>query len=223
MEKSEEERQRGRRPMDPRVRRAKVIQALDELKSLGVPFTMTDVADRSGVSRATLYRDAALRDLIGTQGDGPSARPVDSRVVKKLEEELQAIKKERRSLRTEIIDAKQRVGRLTDRCALLEREQDSAAASARKSEAERLRQEAYAEGFAAGTRLSNSSGRSGALQQQNNTNAMALAAARLPRSAVVQARRVLARALHPDLFASDPAAAVLATEILKQLNGLAEK
>ena len=37
-----------------------------------------------------------------------------------------------------------------------------------------------------------------------------------------RARRVLARALHPDLFAQDAATAALATELLKTLNALAE-
>jgi curved DNA-binding protein CbpA len=40
---------------------------------------------------------------------------------------------------------------------------------------------------------------------------------------VLAARRSLARALHPDLFAKDPAAQLLATEILKQLNSLADR
>ncbi len=37
-----------------------------------------------------------------------------------------------------------------------------------------------------------------------------------------RARRILARALHPDLFAQDSAASALATELLKTLNALAE-
>ena len=37
-----------------------------------------------------------------------------------------------------------------------------------------------------------------------------------------RARRVLARALHPDLFAQDAATSALATELLKTLNALAE-
>jgi hypothetical protein len=50
---------------------------------------------------------------------------------------------------------------------------------------------------------------------------LSVAAARLPRAALIAARRQLARALHPDLFAKDPAASLLATELLKQINALA--
>ena len=47
-------------------------------------------------------------------------------------------------------------------------------------------------------------------------------AARLGPEERRRARRVLARALHPDLFAQDAAAYALATELLKTLNALAE-
>jgi hypothetical protein len=40
--------------------------------------------------------------------------------------------------------------------------------------------------------------------------------------AVRRARRLLARALHPDLFTDEPGAAALATELLKALNAVAE-
>ena len=77
----EAKRQRGRRPVDARARRALVVAAVQELGSMNLPFTMQDVADRAGVSRATLYRDAALRDLVGSRGDGPQVRPADARLV----------------------------------------------------------------------------------------------------------------------------------------------
>jgi predicted DNA-binding transcriptional regulator YafY len=59
-----------------------VVRALAELEEGRVPFTMADLAERAGISRATLYRDAGLRDLVGTKGDGPRARPVDARATR---------------------------------------------------------------------------------------------------------------------------------------------
>ena len=52
--------------------------------------------------------------------------------------------------------------------------------------------------------------------------ALGAVAARLGPEERRRARRVLARALHPDLFTQDPATAALATELLKTLNALAE-
>lgn len=219
----EEKRQRGRRPVDARERRARVEAALLELESVKLPFTMQDLADRADVSRATLYRDAALRDLIGGRGDGPEVRPADSRLVMQLETENKTLASERRALRRELNETKKRVDELLERCAALEREQRQGPSSEAPpaSEAEKIRAQAYSDGFAAGTRAAMQRG--GTRPGASGGSGLAVAAARLPQPAVLAARRSLARALHPDLFAQDPAAQLLATEILKQLNSLADR
>ncbi|WP_395090344.1 hypothetical protein [Armatimonas sp.] len=220
----EAKRQRGRRPVDARARRALVVAAVQELGSMNLPFTMQDVADRAGVSRATLYRDAALRDLVGSRGDGPQVRPADARLVAQLESEKKTLASERRALRRELNETKKRVDELLGRCAALERErrqQESTTDTPSTSEAERIRTQAYADGFSAGTRAAMQRGAT--RPGTSGGSGLSVAAARLPRPAVLAARRVLARALHPDLFAQDPATQLLATEILKQLNSLADK
>lgn len=183
---------------------------------------MQDVADRAEVSRATLYRDAALRDLVGDRGDGPKVRPADARSVAQLETERKSLLSERRALRRELDETKKRVNELLERCAALEREQRErpTAEQVGTSEAERIRTQAYADGFAAGTRAAMQRG--GARPGTTGGGGLSIAAARLPRASVLTARRALARALHPDLFAQDPATQLLATEILKQLNSLAD-
>jgi hypothetical protein len=85
---------------------------------------------------------------------------------------------------------------------------------------ERIKTEAYAEGFAAGARAAGGGMRGGGGRPGSGTGNLLALAARLPRPALVAARRTLARALHPDLFARDPAAALLATELLKQINAV---
>ena len=182
------------------------------------------VADRAGVSRATLYRDAALRDLVGARGDGPLVRPADARQVAQLESEKKTLASERRALRRELNETKKRVDELLERCAALEREQrptENAAQTPHAGAAEKIRTQAYADGFAAGTRAAMQRG--GTRPGTPGASGLSVAAARLPRPSVLAARRVLARALHPDLFAQDPATQLLATEILKQLNSLADK
>src|SRR5688572_3241564 len=93
-----EKRRRGRRPADASQRRAAVEQAIAELESARVPFTMGDVAERAGISRATLYRDAGLRDLVGARGDSPTARPVTTRDLSKLEKRIAALEEDRKRL-----------------------------------------------------------------------------------------------------------------------------
>ena len=215
------ERRRGRRPQDAGVRRQRVLQALEELTSARVPFTMADVAERAGMSRATLYRDAGLRDLIGNRGDGPPARPVDARAHEALrgrsETQAEDLRKARRSLR----EAERRAKDAEARADRLEADATEGARAERAQRlsgaaGERMRAEAYAEGFAAGAQAA----RRGGSGRGPDAHLLSVAA-RLPRPALLAARRTLARALHPDLFAKDPAAALLATELLKQLNSLA--
>ena len=186
-----ERRRRGRRPADARDRRARVEAAIKELASLRLPFTMQDVADRAGISRATLYRDAALRDLIGSRGDGPTVRPVDARVAAKLLKSSHELLSERNALRRELRETKKRVDELLERCAALEREnldrmRSAQAQSLGGSETDQLRTESYKEGFAAGTRAAMQRG--GTRPGAAGSGGLVVAAARLSRPAVIAAR-----------------------------------
>ena len=219
-------RRRGRKPADASLRREAVQKALCDLTDARVPFGMGDVAERAGISRATLYRDANLRDLVGKAGDGPESRPVNSRQFDKLQADNERLTTERRQLRRELREAQKRVREAEARTIELDEESRFHERTARKlsegqNEAaqEKIRSEAYATGFAAGARAAQ--GRGGAQSTGAAASGeMRAVASRLPRPALMAARRTLAQKLHPDLFAQDPAAALLATEILKQLNAL---
>jgi hypothetical protein len=199
-----------------------VERALRDLESARVPFSMGDVAERAGISRATLYRDAALRDLIGASGDGPETRPVDHRKYDELKAKADVLTREQRRLKALLRHAENRAEEATKRAALAEEENEKRREPPRDrppnhEEAERIRRDAYADGFAAGTRAAGSRSGGGSGRGGND---LLLAASRLPRASLVSARKALARALHPDLYQNDPAAALLATELLKQINAL---
>ena len=215
-------RRRGRRPADAAQRKARVLEALHELESTGVPFSMQDVAERVGVSRATLYRDATLRELIGAKGDGPPVRPVDFRIHEKLRSEVEALRSEARELRRKVKDAEKERKALQERIALLESENSERMYAQRAAEAmtdgvEDVRQEAYAKGFQAGVTSASRGGRGA-----GGSAGLMVAATRFPKATLANARRTLAKAMHPDLFVDDPAAQLLANEILKQLNSLTD-
>ncbi len=152
-----EGRRRGRRPEDAVARRVRVIQALADLESARVPFSMMDVAERAGISRATLYRDAGLRDLIGTRGDSPVARPVDHRVHNHLKNQAETLATDMRTLRRALRAAEKRLREAEERADGAETRAVEAE-RARRTErltgaaAERIKTESYAEGFAAGAR-----------------------------------------------------------------------
>lgn len=216
-------RRRGRRPADAAQRKAKVQAALRELDSTGVPFSMQDVAERVGVSRATLYRDATLRELIGAKGDGPPVRPVDFRIHEKLRAEVDALRSESRELRRKQKDAERERKTLQERIASLEDENSERMHAQRVAESmtdgvEDVRQEAYARGFQAGMTSASRGGRGGG----GGAAGLMIAATRFPKATLASARRTLAKAIHPDLFVDDPATALLANEILKQLNSLTD-
>lgn len=213
-------RRRGRRPADAAQRKAKVLEALRELESTSVPFSMQDVAERVGVSRATLYRDATLRELIGAKGDGPPVRPVDFRIHEKLRNEVDALRGEARELRRKMKEAERERKTLQERIASLEGENSDRMHAQRAAEAmtdgvENVRQEAYAAGFQAGIASASRGARGGG-------GGLMVAANRFPKATLAGARRTLAKAIHPDLFADDPVAQLLANEILKQLNSLTD-
>lgn len=219
-EREGDRRRRGRRPADANERRSRVLAALQELEQARVPFSMQDLAERAGISRATLYRDATLRDLVGARGDGPPARPVDYRAYEALQRRCREASAERGVLRREVGEMKRRLAELEERCQSLQQENLERMRSAQVAggDEERVRADAYADGFAAGMRMA--SNRAGGARGAGG--GLLAVAARLPRPSIAAARRTLARALHPDLFARDPAAALLATEILKQLNSLTD-
>ncbi|GAB4456383.1 MAG: hypothetical protein OHK0029_14180 [Armatimonadaceae bacterium] len=217
-----ERRKRGRKPGSAVERRAAVEKALSELESANVPFTMADVAERAGISRATLYRDAQLRDLIGNRGEGPVERPVNYREYATVSQKAQDLGREQRRLKALLRHAERRADEATKRAALLEEENEKLLAAGggkplTSEDAERLRREAYADGFAAGTRAAS---QRGSARPGAGRNDLLAVAARLPRTSLVKARRTLVRALHPDLFTDDPAASLLATELLKEINAL---
>ena len=222
-------RHRGRRPGDVEERRRRVIAAIADLESVRVPFTMSDVAERAGISRATLYRDAGLRDLVGTQGDGPPKRPVDRRDYDALQIKADALAKERRTLRRERRDLEARVQVAELRADELMAELRATVRDRKSSDrmggdaAEKIQKEAYTEGFAAGVRAAAQRGGGGGSVRSRGGSAeseLLSVASRLPKPSLQAARRTLARQLHPDLFTQDPAAAMLATELLKQINAL---
>lgn len=237
-----ERRRRGRRPADAAERRRRVERAVADLTSVRVPFTMADVAERAGISRATLYRDAGLRDLVGRQGDGPAKRPVNSREYERLHERTALLAAERRALRQQVRELEERVRATEERLTAAEQALRSARREAHRASAAAegatgsvdseggsgSRSGAYKEGFAAGFRAATQrpgaagSGRPGSVGGAAGAapGELRSVAARLPKATLVAARRTLARQLHPDLFAKDPAAAMLATELLKQINAL---
>ena len=207
-------RRRGRRPADADARRTAVEQAIAELESARVPFSMNDVAERAGISRATLYRDAALRALIGRRGDSPAARPVNDRDLQRLKAQLLETQRLRRQQTRTLKQLEERATIAEDRARDLQRRLDIALSDALNDRAVR---EAYTDGFAAGQKAGG--GQSGRGVAANELFALA---GKMPRESLLNARRTLARVLHPDLFANDPAASLIATEILKQLNAIVQ-
>ena len=193
MKKTKELRTRGAKPQDPQARCAAVAAAVRALQKIGAAFTMSDVAERAGISRATLYRSTELRALVGAKGDGP--RVVDAAVHDKLAAKHTALKAKNRDLRRQLTDAETGWEEMRDRAKTAEQ------------------------------KLSASERRANALAAQARDGAggaLGNLAAHLGTEELRRARRILARALHPDLFAQDPATSALATELLKTLNALAE-
>ena len=228
-----ERRHRGRRPGDAEERRRRVQAAIADLESVRIPFTMSDVAERAGISRATLYRDAGLRDLVGAQGDGPTKRPVSRRDYDALQQKADALAKERRDLRRALRGLEERVQAAELLADELKAEARAASRDRRSSErltgdaADTIRKEAFAEGFANGVRIGaqrggvgSGGGAGGGRGGASSSGELLTVASRLPKASLQAARRTLARQLHPDLFTQDPAAAMLATELLKQINAL---
>ena len=186
-------RTRGVKPHDPAERARRVAAAVRDLERIGAAFTVSDVAERAGVSRATIYRTAALRDLVGCKGD--CARPVAPEVHEKLAARHETMKAKARDLRRRLSESEQGWEEMRERAVTAERRLQAAE-----------RQIALLAAQFSGSAQGN--------------GVLAGVAARLGPEAMRQARRQIAAVLHPDLYAKDPAAAALATELLKSLNAL---
>ena len=193
MNKTKEIRARGAKPQDPALRRQRVQTAVRELEKIGAAFSVADVAERACVSRATIYRSQDLRDLIGAKGDGP--RTVDAALHEKICSRHDTQKAKVRALRRQVAELEASWDEMRERAKTAEMK---LAAAERRIELQ-------------------------AAQMRGGTGgALDAVAARLGPEERRRARRILARALHPDLFAQDTAASTLATELLKTLNALAE-
>jgi AcrR family transcriptional regulator len=184
---------RGTKPGDTDARVRRVASAVRDLERIGAAFTVADVAERSGVSRATIYRTAALRDLVGAKGD--SARPVDPQVHARLGARHDTLKTKARELRRDLADTERGWEEMRERALTAER---------RLQDVERQIAALFAQQKSSGTGM----------------ETLARAAAQLSPEALRRARRQIAAVLHPDLFAQDAGAAALATELLKSLNSL---
>lgn len=185
----------GAKPKDPQVRAAQVAAAVRALEKIGAAFSVADVAEWAGLSRATIYRSDALRAIIGAKGDG--ARTVPADLHEKLAERHLSAKAKARALRRELAELEQSWQEMRER---------ATGAEHRLREAERklkLLQGAPGTHVVGGTALAGIGAQMSADERR-------------------QARRQLARALHPDLFARDAPTQALATELLKLINSLAE-
>lgn len=191
--KTIETRKRGVKPDDPVERAACVAAAVRALERIGATFTVGDVAERAGLSRATIYRSPQLRALIGAKGDG--VRTVEAEVHARLTARHETAKAKTRDLRRRLSDSERSWEEMRERALTAERRLAEAQRHIKMLEAQR---EAAAHG----------------------ASPLAGVAARLGPEEIRQARRQLARALHPDLFAGDTPAALLATELLKSINAL---
>ena len=167
--------------------------AVRALEKIGAAFSVADVAERAGISRATLYRSPALRALVGAKGNGP--RTVDAGQHEKLALRCDTLKAKASALRRQLAESEASWDEMRERAKLAEQK---LAAAERRAEA----LTSQARGGTGGT--------------------LGAVASRLGPDERRRARRILARALHPDLFAQDHATAALATELLKTLNALAE-
>lgn len=224
MEKHGSSRKRGPKPQPISDLTARVDASVRALRATGVPFTIQDVADHSGISRASLYRINGLRDRIGNHGDELASRPVSTRELNSVRRELESVRlertnavKENRRLQIELNRAVRRIEEL-----MLDSTEKSQAAKSAEQKADSAtaeRDSVYAEGFQAGLRAASQKGRG--MAPAAGSEDLNVAAARLPRAAMLKARRTLALAIHPDLFQDNPAAQVLAGEIFKLLNQLA--
>jgi DNA-binding IclR family transcriptional regulator len=199
--------QRKRTPgVKPALDRAgAVARALRELDSIGAPYSVTDIAERAGISRATIYRDPSLRDLIGARGDVP--RPVPHDKHQTLRQQHATLRDKAQDLRRRLADLEQSWEEMRGRALRAEREAREADA---KCDAAERRNTSLAAQLARGIGLPS-------LRSLLAGTTVGMSTAELRK-----ARRLLAAALHPDRFANDHATAAIAAELLKAVNTLAD-
>ena len=201
-----------------------VDASVKALRATGVSFSIQDVADHAGISRASLYRIAGLRERIGNAGELPHDRPVSAsdlnvatRSLARVRTERSAAVKENRRLAVELARSVRRVQELLltieETTQTLRSTEHQAASTAHDKDT------VYGEGFQAGLRASQQKGR--ALSPMAGAEDLNSVAARLPRQQMLKARRKLALAIHPDLYHDDLASQLLASELFKLLNQLA--
>lgn len=112
-------RTRGVKPGDPDERARRVATAVRDLERIGAGFSVADVAERSGVSRATIYRTATLRELVGAKGD--CVRPVAPEVHERLSVRHDALKAKTRDLRQQLADLERSWDEMRERAITAER------------------------------------------------------------------------------------------------------
>jgi len=168
-----------------------------ELEKIGAAFSVADVADRAGISRATIYRNQKLRDLVGARGDG--ARSVDHDTHAKLTARHKSAQSKARELRQRLAEVERGWEEMRERAVDAERQ---------------LR--------IAEQRVQALTKRVAANSQAHSTVPLAHLAAEIGDDAMRRARRKLAQVLHPDLFSQDTAVAAIAGELLRAVNEVVE-
>lgn len=180
----------GPKPCSPTLRQEAVRNAVDALRRAGAHFSVQDVADRAGISRATVYRSAELRNIVGVHGE--AQRAVDRAAHLRLVARHEDLKGNLRDLRSRLDDAEEQYKRLHIRYVEVEE---------RNRRLERTSAVAPEAG-----------------ELQSAIRSLRSSASRFGADDSRKARRQIARVLHPDLFPGGSAAHDLASEILKILN-----
>jgi len=171
--------------------------AVKELEKIGAAFSVADVAERAGISRATIYRNQKLRDLVGARGDG--ARAVDADTHAGVCAKHQTLKSKARELRRRLSEVEKGWEEMRERAVDAEH---------------RLR--------IAEQRVQSLNKRLTSTTQAHSTVSLSHLAGEIGAEGMRRARRKLAQVLHPDLFTSDPAVAAIAGELLRAVNEVVE-
>ena len=190
-------RTRGAKPNDPQERARKVQDAVLELEKIGAAFSVADVAERAGISRATIYRNQKLRDLVGARGDG--ARAVDPDTHASVCAKHQSLKSKTRELRRRLAEVEKGWDEMRERAVSAEH---------------RLR--------IAEQRVHSLNKRVSSTTQAHSTVSLSHLASEIGAEGMRRARRKLAQVLHPDLFSQDAAVAAIAGELLRAVNEVVE-
>lgn len=188
-------RTRGVKPRDSQDRIVRVDRAIRELEQIGAAFSVADIAERAGTSRATIYRDHRLRALIGARGD--VVRPIDPNVHASVCAKHATLQSKARDLRQRLKDVERAWDEMRDRAL----------------DAEHKLKAAEAQAKVLGQRLSSMNGTRAAVP-------LAHLASEIGQDGLRRARRQLALVLHPDRFAKEPEVAAVASELLRAVNEL---